>query len=145
MKFKKNGRMNFLVRNKPSDDDEYSQSLQVLNWSGVNSGVSVLKPNNDTFTELVNELSILPNRVCCPSQEFLYYFFEQRNMYFRLPPVYNGRMSTHLTDHEWASYLMEMKIYHFLGTKPWKKRAGAQMNRLWWKYRDELNQEMSNF
>ncbi|KAI8608706.1 nucleotide-diphospho-sugar transferase [Chytriomyces sp. MP71] len=37
-------------------------------WSGLNSGVTVLKPSNETFSKLLSELSIIPNRPCCPSQ-----------------------------------------------------------------------------
>lgn len=48
-------------------------------WSGLNSGVSVVTPSNLTFTSMLNEISILPNRPCCPSQEFLYFYFSEVN------------------------------------------------------------------
>ncbi len=60
-------------------------------------------------------------------------------MYFRLPPVYNGRMMTSLTDQEWATHLINVKLYHFLGSKPWKRRAGSHMNRLWWSLKEDLD------
>ncbi|KAJ3074926.1 hypothetical protein HDU98_009804 [Podochytrium sp. JEL0797] len=113
-------------------------------WSGLNSGVTVLKPSNETFTRLLTELSILPNRPCCPSQEFIYNFFEERKQYFRLPAVYNARSisgggsDSDELDATAAALKRHMKIYHFVGTKPWKKRDMSAMNRLWWRYYDEI-------
>jgi hypothetical protein len=53
------------VRNKVKQDgmDLFPAPALVPHWSGVNSGVSVLTPSNETFAELVNEISIFPNRV----------------------------------------------------------------------------------
>lgn len=50
----------------------------LINWSGLNSGVTVVKPSNITLSSLLNELGILPIRTCCPSQEFLYNYFNSR-------------------------------------------------------------------
>ncbi|KAJ3018511.1 UNVERIFIED_CONTAM: hypothetical protein HDU68_011131 [Siphonaria sp. JEL0065] len=117
-------------------------------WSGLNSGVTVLKPSNETFTRLLTELSIIPNRPCCPSQEFIYNFFQERKQYYRLPPVYNARSiaaagggGSDSDDSDAAAMALKhhMKIYHFVGTKPWKKRDLTAMNQLWWKYKDEID------
>ncbi|KAJ3111462.1 hypothetical protein HK100_002673 [Physocladia obscura] len=116
-------------------------------WSGLNSGVTVLNPSNETFTRLLNELSIIPNRPCCPSQEFIYNFFEERKQYFRLPAVYNSRIISAAggggadpDEQETATLALKqyVKVYHFVGTKPWKKRDSSAMNKLWWKYFDAL-------
>jgi alpha-N-acetylglucosamine transferase len=58
--FFKSSRLGYLVRNKPSEDHE---DMNVMHWSGVNSGVSVLKPDFETFEQLITELSILPQRL----------------------------------------------------------------------------------
>ncbi|KAJ3380113.1 hypothetical protein HDU84_006168 [Entophlyctis sp. JEL0112] len=117
-------------------------------WSGLNSGVTVLKPSNLTFNRLLDELSIIPNRPCCPSQEFIYNFFDERKQYFRLPSVYNGRLiaaagggGADPEELEVVSGALKkhMKVYHFVGTKPWKKRDSSTMNKLWWKYFDGLD------
>jgi lipopolysaccharide biosynthesis glycosyltransferase len=34
----------------------------------------------------------------------------------------------------------EMKVYHFVGAKPWKKRDGSGMNRVWWGAGDEVSE-----
>lgn len=61
--FFKTSDLGLKLRNKIKEDFPLSSSSVLLNWSGVNSGVSVLKPDNATFTDILNELSILPNRV----------------------------------------------------------------------------------
>ncbi|KAJ3407288.1 hypothetical protein CcCBS67573_g02308 [Chytriomyces confervae] len=133
--------------------DRKSRDSSVLEgWSGLNSGVTVLKPSNETFQNLLSELSIIPNRPCCPSQEFIYNFFEERKQYFRLPAVYNGRVISSAanggddedTEDSNASSLalrQLTKIHHFVGAKPWKKRdVSSVMNRLWWEYMDKVTE-----
>ncbi|KAJ3221154.1 hypothetical protein HK099_003725 [Clydaea vesicula] len=126
--------MGMAVRNKNF------RPVNLPHWTGLNSGVTVLIPSNLTFSTLVNELSILPNRPCCPSQEFLLYFFEERKKYVRLPLLYNARMLETIEDDlEKRSFLRNMKIYHFVGSKPWKKRDNnCKLNRMWWKQADEV-------
>jgi hypothetical protein len=52
-------------------------------------------------------------------------------------------MMNHLSDNEWAATLKNIKIYHFLGSKPWKRQAGAHINRLWWSYKQEIEDELN--
>ncbi|KAJ3091024.1 hypothetical protein HK102_001935 [Quaeritorhiza haematococci] len=109
-------------------------------WSGLNSGVTVLAPSNATFSSLINELGILPNRPCCPSQEFLLHYFEERGKFFRLPMVYNGRLAKDMEDAERESLTRHLKLYHFVGEKPWKARTNKnKLHRLWWQYKDEID------
>jgi alpha-N-acetylglucosamine transferase len=111
--------------------------IMLEGWSGLNSGVTVVEPSNTTFTKMINELSIIPNRPCCPSQEFIYNYFETRNRFFRLPFVYNARPVGNTANI--ISILQHAKIYHFVGAKPWKRRDKfSSMNSLWWRYKDDL-------
>lgn len=148
--FWKSPSMGLVVRNKVSK----SVPWHLKHWSGLNSGVTVLTPSNSTLTSMLNELSILPNRPCCPSQEFLFFYFEERRKFYRLPPVYNARMLSSLSggggggdledenmiaSEERAALLRNIKIYHFVGAKPWKRLdPSSKFNRLWWWYRDAV-------
>ncbi|KAI8799343.1 nucleotide-diphospho-sugar transferase [Cladochytrium replicatum] len=107
----------------------------VTGWSGLNSGITVLVPSNATFGELLNELEIIPNRPCCPSQEFLYHFFESRKRFYRLPQTYNGRL---FGDGDSVAHAVT-KVFHFVGEKPWKREDGTKLNTLWWKYKREVD------
>ncbi|KAI9328193.1 nucleotide-diphospho-sugar transferase [Zopfochytrium polystomum] len=108
----------------------------VVGWSGLNSGVTVVEPSRRTFASLVNELSILPNRPCCPSQEFLYNYFEERGRFHRIASVYNSRLANE--DPEGPT-----KVHHFVGAKPWKKKdEHSWLHRLWWQYRDEVHSQL---
>ncbi|KAI8806418.1 nucleotide-diphospho-sugar transferase [Cladochytrium replicatum] len=104
-------------------------------WSGLNSGITVLKPSNETFSDLLGELEIVPGRPCCPSQEFLYHFFEARRRFFRLPQCYNGRM---FPDKDMIKLGMT-KVYHYLGKKPWRRKNKSKLNKLWWIYKHEVD------
>jgi lipopolysaccharide biosynthesis glycosyltransferase len=141
--FWKSPSMGLVVRNKISK----SVPWHLKHWSGLNSGVTVLIPSNATLTGMLNELSILPNRPCCPSQEFLFFYFEERRKFYRLPPVYNARMLSSMSEEsdesiameERAALLRNIKIYHFVGAKPWKRLdTSSKFNRLWWRYRDAV-------
>ena len=62
-----------------------------INWSGMNGGVMVIQPNMDTFKALVGAAERLSERTCCPTQEFIFRFFESTGDYQRLSPIYNFR------------------------------------------------------
>ena len=133
------------TEDETDDGDIGGEGGLIPGWSGLNSGVTVLVPSNVTFTQLLNELSIIPNRPCCPSQEFLYYFFEERKRYFRIPGVvYNSRGKVGGGSKVGGGGSVGdglTKIHHFVGQKPWKRRdAGNSFNRRWWMYRDEVYQ-----
>ncbi|KAJ3126713.1 hypothetical protein HK101_005713, partial [Irineochytrium annulatum] len=122
------------VRNKV--DRKKDRSNLLPGWSGLNSGVTVLAPSNLTFTLMMNELSIIPHRPCCPSQEFIFHYFEERGRFFRLPLVYNSRLSE---DGEGGPMPLHIKIYHFVSGKPWKKRDSFVLNKIWWQYKEEVD------
>lgn len=109
-------RLTDFVRLDPNDN-----RALLPGWSGLNSGVVVLEPSLQTFAELMKELAAYPRRVCCPSQEFLYNFFERRNRYYRLPLVYNTRRIGNLGDARTSQLLTaNAKVYHFVHqVKPW--------------------------
>jgi lipopolysaccharide biosynthesis glycosyltransferase len=110
-------------------------------WSGLNSGVTVVQPSNKTFTDMLNELSIIPNRPCCPSQEFIYNFFEERKRYYRIPFVYNTRVLSEGSPQPSSN----TKIYHFVGSKPWKKRDPQNMlNAIWWMFKDAVDTKLGS-
>lgn len=89
-------------------------SAPTIGHTGLNSGVLVLRPSLATFRELVEAASRLTERPCCPSQEFLYRFFEVRGRYRRLPPIYNLRKIHLLSEEEQRHYNQTAKIYHFV-------------------------------
>lgn len=101
--------------------DPNDKGVLLPGWSGLNSGVVVLEPSLATFSEMMRELSAYPRRVCCPSQEFLYNFFEKRHRYFRLPMIYNARRLGNLGDARSRHLLTKhAKVYHYVHqVKPW--------------------------
>jgi len=116
-------------------------------WSGLNSGIVVLKPSLETFNDMMSQLSKYPRRLCCPSQEFLYNYFERKRSFFRLPTVYNTRRLGNLKDAR-QSQLFEQyaKVYHFVyHVKPWENAPGNRTFPLvndWWKLSDEVDEIM---
>lgn len=113
--------------------------------SGLNGGVLLLRPGLDTFGELATAVRHLRERTCCPTQEFIYRFFELRGQYHRLPPVYNMRKLHKLSDEEKVAW-QEIKIYHFVEKKkPWllgrKASKAHKFENMWWiraDYTDQL-------
>ena len=102
--------------------------------SGLNSGVILLKPSAEIYHQLLTAASLLAERTCCPSQEFVFRFFELRGTYHRLPPTYNMR-KIHKISYEDAN--SQVKVYHFVEKKkPWMIGRSAAKNfkyaRLWW-------------
>ncbi|KAJ3332038.1 hypothetical protein HDU76_001496 [Blyttiomyces sp. JEL0837] len=137
--FFKSSEYGLRIRNKL---DRKNEKVLLEGWSGLNSGVTVVEPSNRTFTDMLSELTIIPNRPCCPSQEFLYNFFEERRRFFRLPQVYNTRT---VSDEKLNSQLFRYaKIYHFVGAKPWKRRDNGRLNRLWWEYKEEVDRALAS-
>jgi hypothetical protein len=85
-----------------------------LGFTGLNSGVLLLQPSAETFADLVRVAASLTQRPCCPTQEFLYHYFEARGAYHRLPPVYNLRKIQMLPQEEQRTLKRATKIYHFV-------------------------------
>ena len=125
--------------------DDKGPDLDLLpNWSGLNSGIVVLKPSREIFKEMMAELTLYPKRVCCPSQEFVYNFFDKRGEYFRLPMVYNVRRTRQQNDPRQSELLEKYaKVYHYVHhVKPWEmspeNRTLAFVSD-WWSLSDDVN------
>ncbi len=106
--------------NKNDTDDIMEKVTKediVAGWTGLNSGVLVLKPSNDRFQQLLASASTLEKRTCCPTQEFIFRFFESAGQYFRLPAIYNARKIHKLPPAEQHILRQHMKIYHFVERK----------------------------
>lgn len=120
-----------------------------IGWTGLNSGVLVLKPDMNTFKALQQAASKLKERPCCPSQEFIFRFFEVRSAYHRLPPIYNLRKMHLFTPEEQLHYNETAKIYHFVEKrKPilMGKQAAQQEGhfaKLWWTHATRLDSKFS--
>lgn len=102
--------------------------------SGLNSGVMLLKPSNETYANLIAAASLLTERTCCPTQEFLFRFFELRGTYHRLAPMYNMRKIHKISPEDASS---QIKVYHFVEKKkPWVLGRSVSQNykyaSLWW-------------
>jgi hypothetical protein len=115
--------------------------------SGLNSGVVFLRPSNKTFGELAIALGHLKERTCCPTQEFLFRFFELRGKYHRLPAVYNMRKIHQLSPEEQIA-LSDIKIYHFVEKqKPWllgrKASQQHEFAKLWWTMADKTDASLN--
>lgn len=115
-------------------------------WSGLNSGIVVLKPSLETFHDMMQQLSQYPKRVCCPSQEFIYNYFEQQGGFFRLPLVYNTRRLSNLDigdPRQLKLLLPQAKVFHYVfHVKPWSIPPGEQRVDFvehWWKLSEEVD------
>lgn len=118
-----------------------------VGWTGLNSGVLVLKPSADTFNALIDAASKMKERTCCPSQEFIFRFFELRGQYNRLPAIYNLRKIHLLAEEEQRHYKETVKIYHFVEKKKpivmGKKQAeGDPLASLWWKHASAVDDRL---
>ena len=117
---------------------------KVVGKYGANSGITVLKPSKTMFAEMMTVLKSVKKRLCCPSQEFLYHFFMEKDMYNPLPFKYHYRMRN-LIDPELRKQLDKTyKVYHFVErAKPWLQVDPSNRTRLarkWWVYMEETAQ-----
>lgn len=117
--------------------------------NGLNSGVLVLEPNQQTFNQLLLAASNLHMRTCCPTQEFLFRHFEQRNRYHRLSSQYNTRKLQKLKNRR-PSFIASIKVYHFV-----EKRKPLMIGRRdcqsdpmaleWWAAADQLDSRLDDY
>lgn len=111
--------------------------------SGMNGGLMVLRPSEDTYNRLLRAANWIQERTCCPTQEFLYRFFELQGKYQRLLSVYNMR-KYHRLPIASRPPLKQVKVYHFVEKqKPWLLgRRVCQSNyfaNLWWQHADRAD------
>ena len=89
---------------------------------GLNSGLMILQPSLKRFHHMRALIKVLRHRPCCPTQEFIYRYFENLGKYHRLPSEYHVRVVTRMTNREEALELRKRAyVYHFVGIKPWKR------------------------
>lgn len=115
-------------------------------YPGLNSGVLLMRPNATLYDELVLAASALESRTCCPTQEFLFRFFELRGQYHRLSPIYNMRKYHRLSKEEQDAW-RGIKIYHFVERKkPWhlgrKDSSSHPFEGRWWAKADQADGRM---
>lgn len=125
-------------------------SLPRPGWTGLNSGVLFLRPDTETFSDLIHAASKLTERPCCPTQEFIFRFFEVRGGYTRLSAIYNLRKVHLFPTQEERDHLMQTaKIYHFVERqKPIVLGRSQVINgdnlfgKLWWRHADVVDQAL---
>ena len=126
---------------------EYPKATEPqLGFTGLNSGVLLLQPSPDTFADLVKVAASLTQRPCCPTQEFLYHYFEARGAYHRLPSIYNLRKIQLLDPEDQKALKRSTKIYHFVEKrKPLIKgkaecqAEGDLWGEQWWTHAERID------
>lgn len=109
--------------------------LNSINRLGLNGGVMVIEPGEESFEELLNSAKLLTNRTCCPSQEFLFRHYQNIGKFNRLPKEYNARKLHKLSLKR--AQVQQIKLYHFVEKrKPWlmgrRESQSDPMARAWW-------------
>lgn len=128
---------------EPDTWGNFSKLSHDLNdGEGLNGGLMVLVPSKETLKDLVLAAGHLSHRTCCPTQEFLYRFFELQGKYTRLPLTYNTR-KYHRIDLARRPSMSSVKVYHFVERqKPWllgrKESSLNHFAALWWEGADGL-------
>ena len=115
---------------------------KIVGQYGANSGVTVLRPSQKTFDHMMEILTQVKKRLCCPSQEFLYHYFLEFGNLTSLPFKYHYRcrklIDLSLRDELDQTY----RIYHFVeARKPWHHVIGKTKHSIaamWWENRKEL-------
>lgn len=102
----------------------------------------VLEPSTDTYAQLIEAAKNITERPCCPTQEFLYRFFEEKNKYNRLSLKYNLRKIYRHPLEKQKELLKEAKIYHFIERqKPLSKgrKHADRFEKEWWNHADKVD------
>lgn len=114
-------------RDRPQDE--------MVGKYGLNSGLMVLKPSMDTYHDLLDKLASLPKRLCCPTQEFLFRYFESKQKYHRLPKEYHVRLTKSMEPLAKGIQLRHAaKIYHYVTkNKPFElyRKTRDNLLKLW--------------
>lgn len=133
--------------------EEYTKVTDLqIGFTGLNSGVLLLQPSAETFADLVRVAASLTQRPCCPTQEFLYHYFEARGGYLRLPPIYNLRKMQLLPVEDQKTLKRSTKIYHFVEKrKPLIKgkvecqAEGDLWGEQWWTHAERVDAKLSKW
>jgi alpha-N-acetylglucosamine transferase len=126
-----------------SDLINFKKVNRVKKGDGLNGGLIVLKPDKKIFEDLIMTSESLTNRTCCPFQEFIFRYFENRGEYQRLSDNYNMRKLARQKNVK----INEIKVYHFVERKkPWilgKNRSHKDpMAKEWWKAAENFTKFM---
>jgi hypothetical protein len=88
---------------------------KIVDVTGLNSGFLVLRPSLCRLRKMIDVLRTMKQRPCCPSQEFLWHYFERLGRYNRLEQSWNLRRLEFLEPPERkATLLAKVKIFHFV-------------------------------
>lgn len=102
---------------------------------GLNSGLIVLQPSMETYNNMLLWVSRLKHRPCCPTQEFLFRYFEAQGKYTRLPPQYHVRRIKYVRPVYSAMMLRkDARVYHYVSrSKPLQlgRKTNDKIIRIW--------------
>lgn len=102
----------------------------------------VLEPSMETYFQLVKAANNITERPCCPTQEFLYKFFEERGRYHRLDLKYNLRKIYKHPQEMQKELFKRAKIYHFIERQKPLLKGRKQADRFekeWWNHADKAD------
>ena len=123
------------------DDRPYYENMTKLSnkipgFTGLNSGLMVLVPSLNTFAEMNASLKHSKRRLCCPSQEFVYRFFESRKRFYRLPLKYHVRRLNRIDEQTRKQLERDVLMFHFVERKkPFvrgRRRSLTRFAKDWW-------------
>ena len=69
---------------------------KIVNETGLNSGFLVITPSISQLIRMITILKAMKQRPCCPSQEFIWHYFEGQGKFHRLDQTWNLRRLEHL-------------------------------------------------
>ena len=93
----------------------------MLNYSGIEAGVLVVKPDINTYNNIIDALKSDTYDIKMSDQSFLNDYFSKHGIINAIPEIYN-RMWKKNRNPGGAS------IFHFNGSKPWIDRSSIDKN-----------------
>ena len=101
---------------------------QMLGYSGIEGGILVIKPNEETFDQLIKSLDSDEYDIRMSDQSFLNDYFTRHGKITHLPETYNRRWKK-------RKDFDTCHIYHFNADKPWISPERIDQNSLsLWNY-----------
>lgn len=134
-------------------DIDFGAALDIWEWkfdNVVNGGVLLLKPNQQVYKDMLNEMEAWKLRYDfgMAEQGFLGYKFKYNS--FKLPFVYNVNLALRAHPLEWELVWSDARLIHFTMTKPFldqRSETGpySQALEAWWHQYDLLKSNSSEF
>lgn len=93
----------------------------MLNYTGIEAGVLVVKPNIETYDDIISALETDSYDIKMSDQSFLNDYFSKHGIINPIPEIFN-RMWKKNRNPGGAS------IFHFNGSKPWIDRSSIDKN-----------------